>query len=48
MVCERDSVCEVAVCTGDDGGHAGARSRVSECECHGMLCERRDRQVCVG
>ena len=44
----RDSVCEVAVCEGDDGWHAGARSRVSECECHGMVCERRDMQVCVG
>ena len=26
----------------DDDGHAGARCRVSECECHGMVCERRD------
>ena len=38
-MCERDSVCEVAVCEGDDGEHAGARSRVSEYECHGMVCE---------
>ena len=41
-------MCEVAVCEGDDGRHAGARSRVSESECHGMVCERRDTQVCVG
>ena len=41
-------MCEVAVCKGDDGGHAGARGRVAECECHGMVCERRDTQVCVG
>ena len=48
-VSERPSVtaCEVAVCEGDDGGHAGARSRVSECECHGMVCERRDTQECM-
>ena len=26
---------------GDDGGHVGARSRVSECERPGMVCERR-------
>ena len=32
---------EVAVCKRDDGGHAGARSRVSECECHVKVCERR-------
>ena len=36
------------MCEGDDGGHAGARIRVSECECNGMVCERRDTQVCVG
>ena len=47
-MCERDSVCEVAVREGDDGGHAGARSRVSRGECHGMVCEHRDTQVCVG
>ena len=46
--CVRDSVCEVAVREGDDGGHAGARSRVSEWKCPGMLCERRDTQECVG
>ena len=46
MVCERDSVCEVAVCEGDDGRHAGTRNRMSEC--HDMVCERRDTQVCVG
>ena len=39
MVCERDSVCEVAVCKGDDGGHAGARSRMPEC--HDGVCEHR-------
>ena len=48
-VCVREtSMCEVAVCEGDDGGHAGARSRVSESECHAMVCERRNTQVCVG
>ena len=31
---------EVAVCEGDDGGHAGTRNRMSEC--HGMVCERRN------
>ena len=41
-------MCEVAVCEGDEGWHAGARSRVSECECHVVVCERRDTQVCVG
>ena len=46
--CERDSVCEIAVCKGDDGGHARKCSRVSRCECHGMVCERRDTRVCVG
>ena len=40
--CERDSVCEDAVCEGDDGWHAGARSRVSESECNGEVCESRD------
>ena len=34
-------MCEVAVREGDDGGHARTRSRVSECECHGEVCERR-------
>ena len=43
-VCERDSVCEVAVCKGDDGRHAGTRNRMSEC--HDM-CEHRDTQECV-
>ena len=43
---KEDSVCEVAVCEGDDGGHAGTRNRMSEC--HDMVCERRDTQVCVG
>ena len=33
-------MCEIAVCKGDDGGHAGTRNRMSEC--HGMVCERRD------
>ena len=46
-MCETDSVCEVAVCEGDDGGHAGARSRVSEWKCPVMVCERHDTQVCV-
>ena len=45
-MCEKNSVCEVAVCKGDDGGHAGTRNRMSEC--HGKVCERRDTQVCVG
>ena len=40
-------MCEVAVCEGDDGGHAGARNRMSESECHGMVCERRNTQECV-
>ena len=35
-------MCEVAVCEGDDGRHAGARSRVSESECNGEVCESRD------
>ena len=47
MVCERDSVCEVAVCKGDDGRHAGALNRMSECECHVVVCKRRNTQVCV-
>ena len=34
-------MCKVAVREGDDGGHAGARSRVSEWKCPGMVCERR-------
>ena len=33
-------MCEVAVCKGDDGGHARACSRVSRCECDGMEFER--------
>ena len=41
-------MCEVAVREGDDGGHAGTCNRMSECECNGMECERRDTQVCVG
>ena len=45
--CERDSVCEVAVCKGDDGGHARTCSRISWGECNGAVCERRDTQVCV-
>ena len=46
-MCERDSVCEVAVCEGDDGGDgAGTRNHMSEC--HDMVCEHRDTQVCVG
>ena len=32
-------MCEVAVCKGDDGGHAGARSRMSEC--HDVVYEHR-------
>ena len=43
--CERDGMCEVAVCEGDDVGHAGTRNRMSEC--HDMVCERRGTQVCV-
>ena len=35
-------MCEVAVCEGDDGWHAGACSRVSECECNGEVCESCD------
>ena len=41
-------MCEVAVCEGDDGGHAGACNRMSQGECHVVVCERRDTQVCVG
>ena len=33
-------MCEVAVREGDDGGHAGARSRVSERECNEEELER--------
>ena len=40
-------MCEVAVCEGDDGWHAGTCSRVSRCECHVMVCERHDTQECV-
>jgi len=40
-------VCEVAVCKGDDGGHAGTCSRISRCEFNGVQSERRDTQVCV-
>ena len=39
-------MCKVAVCEGDDGGHVRTRNRMSEC--HDMVCERRDTQVCVG
>ena len=46
-MCEGDSVCEVAKCKGDDGGHARTYSRVSRCECDGMVSERRNTQVCV-
>ena len=48
--CKEDSVCEVAVCTGDNGGHVRTCSRVSrgECECNGVVYERRDMQVCGG
>ena len=35
-------MCEVAVCKGDVGGHAGACSRVSRCEWNGKVCESRD------
>ena len=45
-MCKRDSVCAIAVRKGDDSGHAGTRNRMSEC--HDMVCERRDTQVCVG
>ena len=38
---------EVAVCKGDDGGHARTCSRVSQCECNGEVCESRDTQECV-
>ena len=41
-------MCEVSVCEGDDGRYAGARSRVSRCECHGAVCKHHDTQVCVG
>ena len=41
-------MCEVAVCKGDDGGHARACSRVSRCECNVVACESRNTQVCVG
>ena len=40
-------MCEVSVCEGDDGGHAGTCSRVSRCECNGMVSEHRNTQVCV-
>ena len=36
------------MCEGDDGWHAGTCSRVSQCECHVVVCERRNTQVCVG
>jgi len=29
------------VCERDDGRHAGTRNRMSECECHVEVCERR-------
>ena len=35
------------MCEGDDGRHAGTRNRMSECECHDMVCERRNTQECV-
>ena len=41
-------MCEVAVCEVDDGGHERTCSRVSRGECNGVVCERRDTQVCVG
>ena len=41
-------MCEVAVCKGDDGGHAGTCSHVSRCECNGVVSEHRDTQVRVG
>ena len=34
-------MCEVAVCKGDDDRHAGTRNRMSRCECHVEVCERR-------
>ena len=34
------------MCEGDDGGHAGTRSRVSRCECNDMVCERRATREC--
>ena len=40
-------MCEVAVCNGDDSGHAGERSRVSEWKCHVEVCEHHDTQECV-
>ena len=40
-------MCEVAVCKGDDGGHARTCRCVSRCECHGKVCERRNTQMCV-
>ena len=33
-------MCEVAVCKGDDGGHARTCSRVSRGECDGVEFER--------
>ena len=47
-LCVRGTACEVAVCEGDGGRHAGARDRMSESECNGVVCECRDMQVCVG
>ena len=41
-MCEENSVCEVAVCKVDDGGHARACSRVSRGECNVVVCESRD------
>ena len=40
-------MCEVAVRKGDDCGHVGACSRVSQCECNGEVCESLDTQECV-
>ena len=40
-------MCEVAICEGDDSGHARSCSRVSRCECNGKVSESRNTQVCV-
>ena len=40
-------MCEVAVCEGDDGGHAGTRNHISEWKCLGVVCEHRNTQECV-
>ena len=46
-MCEGDSLCEVAVCEGDDSRYAGERNRIPVSESHGGVCERRGTQECV-